>query len=369
MGVVVDAGPDGYSILAQFSRPRTLADAFAALETRADAGGQLVPGGSAIVELIATGAIVESDPRTVRYGWADPVEHARMLHDVRRTRAYLAAITAAVGPDDVVLDVGTGSGILAVAAAHAGARRVYAIEASDIADVAAQVFEANDVADRVTLIGGWSTDLDIPERATVLVSEIIGSDPLEEDILEVTLDARRRLLAPGAQVIPRRLRLFTRPLAVPEPDRWAGRIDERALEEWRASYGIDLRPLWEGRRTRPVHWPTDGTTVARWTPLGPAGELLSIDLTAFASAQVRAQAELVVEEAGTVDAILVTFSAQLHDGIELVGEPRPLEASSWSSSVWFLPDPIEAPTGTRLRVEYRRRIPGQPDGLTCEAIL
>ena len=87
--------------------------------------------------LIEEGALVRPDAgRGPASGWADPVEHARMLHDDRRTGDYLAALAAAVRPGDVVLDIGTGSGVLAVAAARAGARRVYAVEASDIAEVA-----------------------------------------------------------------------------------------------------------------------------------------------------------------------------------------------------------------------------------------
>ena len=87
--------------------------------------------------LIEEGALVRPDPgRPPTSGWADPVEHARMLHDDRRTGDYLAALVATIRPGDVVLDIGTGSGILAVAAARAGARHVYAVEASDIADVA-----------------------------------------------------------------------------------------------------------------------------------------------------------------------------------------------------------------------------------------
>jgi hypothetical protein len=56
------------------------------------------------------------------HGWADPVEHARMFHDDRRTGDYLRALAEAVRPGDVVLDIGTGSGVVAIAAARAGAR-------------------------------------------------------------------------------------------------------------------------------------------------------------------------------------------------------------------------------------------------------
>ena len=91
--------------------------------------------------LIEEGALVTPDAnRAPTSGWDDPVEHARMLDDERRTGDYLAALAAAVRPSDVVLDIGAGSGVLAVAAAPAGARHVYAVDASDIAEVAERMY-------------------------------------------------------------------------------------------------------------------------------------------------------------------------------------------------------------------------------------
>ena len=137
-------------------------------------------------------------------GWADPVEHARMLHDDRRTSDYVAALSQAVRPGDVVLDIGTGSGVLAIAAARAGAKQVYAVEASDIAEAAERVFALNDMGDRITLVAAWSREIELPEPADLLVSEVIGNEPFEEEILETTLDARRRLLKPGRAADPER---------------------------------------------------------------------------------------------------------------------------------------------------------------------
>ena len=174
--------------------------------------------------LIEDGALVPPDAdRTPTRGWADPVEHARMLHDDRRTNDYVAAVRAAVRPADIVLDIGTGSGVLAIAAARAGARHVYAVEASDIADVAERVFASNDVQDKVTLIRGWSRDVELPERADVLVAEVIGNEPFEEEILETTLDARRRLLKPDARLIPHTLELVAHPLLIPDDGGQAAR--------------------------------------------------------------------------------------------------------------------------------------------------
>ena len=364
VGAVVDLGPDGFSILALLSKPHTRREIITALEARPER--DLKPAAGAVMKLIEWGAVVDAGSFGVRRGWADPVEHARMLHDTRRTTAYIAAIDAAVRPDDIVLDLGTGSGVLAVAAARAGARHVYAIEASDIADIAAQVFHANDVSDRVTLLRGWSTQIELPEPATLFVAELIGSDPLEEEVLELMLDARQRLLTPDARLIPRTLELFARPLAVPLVDRRECRVDRKDVEEWRRRYSMDFGPLWEVRRSEPDHWPSEGAMVAGWPPLGPAVKLASVDLASFESHQVHARSELVVEEHGTVDAILLTFRAELHDGIEFLHEPQADRFSSWAFSVWFLPEPIEARAGTRLHVEYRRRVSGRPDGLGCE---
>ncbi len=60
--------------------------------------------------------------------WSDTEYVYRCLADEQRTLAFKAAIEAAVKPSDVVLDVGTGSGVMSMLAARSGARRVYAVE-------------------------------------------------------------------------------------------------------------------------------------------------------------------------------------------------------------------------------------------------
>ena len=368
-GTVVDAGPRGLAIVSLFAQPVPLGTAIARLEAKAWASTDFAPTMGVVNVLLEEGALVTpgTEPGPIS-GWADPVEHARMLHDDRRTGDYLAAITAAVRPGDVVLDIGTGSGVLAVAAARAGARHVYAVEASDIAGVAGRVFAANRVDDRVTLVRGWSRHVDLPEPADLLVSEIIGSEPLEEEILETTLDARRRLLRPGARLVPHTLTLLVRPLRIPDADVRQRAIGPAAVQRWRRRYGIDFQPLLDAARPGPVHVPTEGEVAATWPPAGPPVVLAEIDLTDFAQATVDASVDLVVDQGRAVNAVAVTFRAGLHGNVTHTLDPWRWPISSWATSVWVLPELVQIGRDEVLRVDYRRRVQGAPDGLSCRVI-
>ena len=79
---------------------------------------------------------------------------AAVLQDAVRTTAYHDAIVSNAVDfyDKVVLDVGTGSGILAYFAVKAGARKVYAVEASDVADRAKILMQATGLSDRIVVI-------------------------------------------------------------------------------------------------------------------------------------------------------------------------------------------------------------------------
>ena len=366
-GTVVDLGPRGYAALTMFAEQLALGEAIERLEQEAPST-DFAPLLYVVNMLIEEGALVRPDGRAPASGWADPVEHARMLHDDRRTRDYLAALAEAVRPGDVVLDIGTGSGVLAVAAARAGARRVYAVEGSDIAEVAERVFAANGVDDVVTLVPGWSRLVELPERADLLVAEVIGNEPLEEEILETTLDARRRLLKPDARLIPHTLTLLARPVLLPEADARQRAIGRAAVERWRELYAMEFQPLLNGAPPGPVNMPTEAEVAATWPPVGPQVALSTLNLSTFEEASVQASADLVVEAPGSVNAVAVTFRAALYGTIEHTLDPWRWPTSSWATSAWVFPDRVDLGAGDVLRVHYHRRSQGRPDGLTYEVV-
>jgi protein arginine N-methyltransferase 7 len=141
--------------------------------------------------------------------------HFRMMNDTARNRAYDAAIRRAVGPTTHVLEIGTGSGLLSMMAARAGARLVSTCEqVESIAETAAEIVERNGFGGRVTVIPKRSTQLavgvDLPERADILISEILSDKLLEESVLSSTAHARQQLLKPNGIMIPRAIAAVVR---------------------------------------------------------------------------------------------------------------------------------------------------------------
>ena len=142
----------------------------------------------------------------IRWIGASLLMHQVMLGDVSRLRAYDAAIARAVRPGDVVVNVGAGTLILSLMALRHGARHVYALEADpEMAAVARKVAGRNRLGGRLTLVQGDARAVRLPEKADVLVAEMMGNLGPEEEMAEILRDVARANLRPGGQVIPRRL--------------------------------------------------------------------------------------------------------------------------------------------------------------------
>jgi histone-arginine methyltransferase CARM1 len=127
-----------------------------------------------------------------------------MLADYVRTGTYQKSmISNSVDfTGKVVLDVGTGSGILAFFAAQAGAIKVYAVDASDSVLVAEKLVNANGLSDKIQLIKGKIEEIELPEKVDIIVSEPIGFLLVHERMLESYVTARDRFLKPGGLMMP-----------------------------------------------------------------------------------------------------------------------------------------------------------------------
>jgi len=151
------------------------------------------------------------------YRQAAPRWHFNMLNDTDRNEAYDTAIRTLIRPGDVVLDIGAGSGLLAMMAVRAGAAHVYSCERVGLlAKKAREIVAANGFADKITIIDKWSTDLvvgtDLPARADVVISEIVDNVLIGEGVVPSLKHAFEELAAPEARVIPRRGSVYVMPV-------------------------------------------------------------------------------------------------------------------------------------------------------------
>jgi len=174
--------------------------------------------------------------------YADLAIHETMLRDQVRTLAYKNAIiqSKSLIQGKVVLDVGGGTGILSIfAAKEGGAKKVYCVDASDIADHAKKIVEHNGLSHVIQVIKGKMEEIELPEKVDVIISEWMGYFLVFESMLESVLYARDKWLKPGGLLLPARAKLY---LSILNSDE----LYEPRINFWKEVkdlYGVDMSIL------------------------------------------------------------------------------------------------------------------------------
>jgi SAM-dependent methyltransferase len=133
--------------------------------------------------------------------------HQLMLDDQIRMQAYKSAIQEAVKPGMVVLDLGTGSGILGLWALQAGAKYLYGIEVNRaIIPRARETIERGGFTGKYEIFEGFSHDINLPVQVDLVISEIIGNLGDNEGFVPILADARMRFLKREGHMLPLRVR-------------------------------------------------------------------------------------------------------------------------------------------------------------------
>lgn len=266
------------------------------------------------------------------------LDYGRMIADQVRTSAYRAALERAVRPGSVVVDLGAGTGVFSLLACRLGVSRVYAIEPACSIEVLRECAEAAGVADRVTCIQKLAREVELPERADVLVADLRGSLPLYGDHLEVMADAVRRFLGSEGIVIPRRDALWVALVSD------AGLFHER-VGVWRDNTcGLDLEPA-----RRYASNTMGASRLAAETLLSEPEQWAVIDYTAIEGAGRSGEAELGVTRDGEAHGLAVWFDAELDAETRMSNSP--LAAPMIYRQTFFpLPRPVRVSGGQRVHV-------------------
>lgn len=146
--------------------------------------------------------------------FSDLLEHERMLADRSRVEAYEQVIARHVRAGDVVVDLGTGTGILALLAARQGAE-VHAVDHSPFISVARRIADHHGLT--ITFHEQNSRDFTPPAPVDLVVHEQLGDDCFDENMVENLLDLKRRVLAPGGRILPGRFELYVEPVTLRAP--------------------------------------------------------------------------------------------------------------------------------------------------------
>lgn len=308
-----------------------------------------------IQQNILTPISQEEEPATLaEEGFANLQAQHPMLKDRLRVLAYKAAISRHVA-GQTALEIGCGTGILSVFAAQAGAKKVIAIEESKIAELAKAMFAANGFAEKIALKRGNSKDIDIEEPVDVIIHEIIGNDPLEENMLPYIEDARKRFLKKGGRLIPFRLEILCRAIDY-------GNYDTFLVEasEFESIYGIRMGPYLDAIKKQEANR-------AAFTQAFPyeqvAGKTLSeecllYDINLYAPPEDLYQPirrEISFLRPGHFNGVIIYFRAHLDEDIVLTSSPYGTRLS-WNYLIRSMKNSIPVSQGTIIPVDIAIKI-------------
>jgi type I protein arginine methyltransferase len=243
-------------------------------------------------------------------------EQEKMLADRPRMDFYHTAISRHVKPGDRVIDLGTGTGILAAFAARQGAAKVYAIDHSDILKHAQRLAVDNRI-ENVEFVATHSRDFKTNERVDMILHEQMGDFLFDEAMVTNVIDLRDRLLKPGGMILPARFEFFCEPAKVK---------DERHIPFiWELNvHGYDYSCMERSRPQNPQyyqHASCDLNVVEHF--LGEPEPALTVDLQTLTEANLPHQIQLTrtVVNAGRLDGFAVYFRALVDGDLSLSSSP------------------------------------------------
>jgi predicted RNA methylase len=271
-----------------------------------------------------------------------PRWHFPMLNDFDRNQAFSTALKRVVPVGAHVLDIGSGTGLLAMMAAKTGAASVTTCEANPLlAELSRQIIAQHGLSEVITVIPKNSTDLligvDLPRRVDLIVSEIVDCGLVGEGVLPTIRHAREYLLVPGGRLLPESARMV------------GALVDSAAIDKLnhvRTAAGFDIG-LFNEVATK-GHFPVRLSTWPHRLLSRPM-ELVSFDFAADPLSDDHVALDIPVSVAGQAHAMIAWFEMTLGGGVLLRNSPDN-STSHWMQACIPFPSPVSVQAGESIEL-------------------
>lgn len=264
--------------------------------------------------------------------------HRMLVSDHEGQLAFRQALFDTIRGGETVLDLGTGTGIHALFACQAGARRVYAVDQHEVIELARQVCRANGYGDRIQFLQTPAAQLSLPERVDVIVTHLGLSG-----LFDVVPRIRGRLLKSTGVLIPGGVDLFAAPLQAPA-------AYQEAVTYWeRRHYELSFQPA----RRIAVNTIYDHRIDPSELLAEPA-RLATFDLSRIEVARLSAAVEHQVTRPGVLHGLGIWYVQSLTKNTALSTAPGSgLPLGLWKSGFLPIDVPTELEPGDRVKLRIR----------------
>ena len=291
-------------------------------------------------------------------GW-DQDFHTLMLNDHIRMQAYEQAIKEAVKPGMVVLDLGTGTGILSLWALEAGAARVHGIDIRKerLVDAQERVRKAG-FGEKFLTYQGLSSQVELPEKVDLIISEILGNLADNEDMAPILNDARNRFLKPDGQMLPARTETYQVPVSSTKAN---AQIVAKNCRSINPRYSLDELLAARGAENQfNLYY---DVIVPESSYLSKPACVYTAEFQGNDREEYEVAQKFVVNAVGTFTGFKGYFVAQLSDNIvlDISGDDIPGRATSdcWKHAYLPIEHSVEVQPGDEIQLRYRRFYPAE----------
>ena len=264
--------------------------------------------------------------------------HRQLLVDRAGQQGFRKALFETLRGGETVLDLGTGTGIHALFACQAGAKRVYAVDQDEVIELAREICQANGHGDRVIFLHAPIEQVELPEQVDVIVAHhgLPG-------LFSLLRNARDRFLKRGGVLIPAAVELFCAPLEAPAAyDELVGFWDT-------APHGLTYSPVRSYAINAMHDWQIDPGEL-----LAEPMRLSTFDFSETQRPMLAKMVESTFVRPGILHGVGVWYVQWLTKGIALsTAPPANLPPELWANTFLPIATPTSIDAGDTARIRIR----------------